>query len=229
MKPSALKQLLKSCKDGLLLTIQRQPGINLTSFASIPGYRSRQNSSLKLMRDLQETSTCMSLQSSGGARSAQSQRVSNGECTVQSPGTPKSSISESSAGYHSLTHSVPPSKNSNTLLHTPNEPDSKTGQHGPEQELAFAVSTSSDQRPSVQYQAEGMIPVESDTSHSHGVGPTGVGTGNAISRSSYRNRPCDFYTPRRHTMSTNTGKVGGQGEWKWEMGSRGRGVHVNLQ
>lgn len=212
MKPSALKQLLKSCKDGLYLTVQRQPGINLTSLASIPGYRGRQGSGAKLLRDLQETSSsAVSLNSA--QRSTQPQRLSS-EFSAQSPGTPKSSISESSAGYHSLTHSVPPSESSNTLIPTPNEPDSKTGQHESEQDQDLPHSAPPvDRRQQVMpFLSEGVALQESGAGHSSRLGSTGGAASNSISRSSYRNRPCDFYSPRRHTMSTNPGKPGGQGE-----------------
>ena len=44
------------------------------------------------------------------------------------------------------------------------------------------------------------------------TGGGGGGTNGGISRSTYRTRPADFYSPRRHTTSHHHPKPGGQGE-----------------
>ena len=215
MKPSALKQLLKSCKDGVTLTVQRQPGINLTSLASTPLYRSRQSSGTSLgskgrRGELQENSP--HLQLNGGGRSGSVGHRQSSDLT-QSPGTPKSSISECSAGYHSLAHSVPPSESSNTLIPVVG-PDSETGQIGPElDDAAHSHLPLTPHGPggvverrrnlSKQKQASaGSLP--SSSSHPHRPGSVGGASYNGLSRSSYRNRPSDFYLPKRSSTASHS-------------------------
>ncbi len=154
---------------------------------------------------------------------------------VTSPGTPKSSISESSAGYHSLTHSLLPGESSNALV--PVGPDSKTCQIGPEQGGSPATTptsgggdgtttTSSFHHGGVVATRPRYLSDGNDTAmqHHHHGNNTGEGCGprpgsavggatttsssassssNGFSRSSYRNRPADFYSrsPRRNTTS----------------------------
>lgn len=242
MKPSSLKQLLKSCKDGLYLTIQRQPGINLTSLVSIPGYRGKQTcpSSARLLRDLQET-TSASLPLTAGTRPLQSQaEISTSTSTnTTSPGTPKSSISESSAGYHSLTHSMPPSESSNTLIGpsseapppTPSEEEEVVeGEEGGGGGVVMRGRSLTLPVPGVGSGGEGRremeggerervsgggkyqfdegptTPKEGYASHRMGGGGGGGAGGSGFSKSSYRNRPSDFYSPRRHTASSHPSK-----------------------
>ena len=201
MKPSALKQLLKSCKDGVTLTVQRQPGINLTSLASTPLYRSRQSSGTSLgskgrRGELQERS--------GSVGHRQSSDL------TQSPGTPKSSISECSAGYHSLAHSVPPSESSNTLIPVVG-PDSETGQIGPELDdaahshLPHGPGGVVERRRNISMPKQasaGSLP--SSSSHPHRPGSVGGASYNGLSRSSYRNRPSDFYLPKRSSTASHS-------------------------
>ena len=207
MKPSTLKQLLKSCKDGVSLTIQRQPGINLTSLVST---RTRQSgSSSRLKRETHDTTSSSSLMALGGTRSVQSHRLSSD--FVQSPGTPKSSISESSAGYHSLAHSIPPSDASSTLASgggSSGGPDSKTGQMGPDMDQTRTGT--SERRQVSRHLSDADSGALSGPSSHHRPGSVGGASSNGFSRCSYRSRPADYYSPRRATMSSGHAGRGGQ-------------------
>ena len=188
MKPSVLKQLLKSCKDGVTLTIQRPAGINLPSIASMSSHKTRQTS-----LTVRETSEVYSLSLQNGSK--QSQRHSNE--FVQSPGTPKSIISESSAGYHSLNHSMP-SDLSSTLI--PVGPDSKTGQVGSGDENG---SMSRQRRQFSKYLSDSAC-FQDQNSFQFRTGSMGQsGTLPSLNRTTYRNRPADFYPPRRNTTSSS--------------------------
>lgn len=79
MKPSHFKQVLKSCKDGITMTIHRLPG-------------NREDKSKE-----EHNLTC--------SGSYQQKPSSEFFQSYQAPGTPGSTISESSAGYHSA-HSL---------------------------------------------------------------------------------------------------------------------------
>lgn len=132
MKQSHFKQIIKSCKDGLSLTIQRPSGSSAnkdpTSSSSSSHLRS---SSLSTLSSSGNKSRSNSKSSSSNRCSLIQQQRSSGEISqqqqqqhnnFQAPGTPGSTVSETSAGYHSLTHSMP-SVASNVL-----SPDMKTGQ-----------------------------------------------------------------------------------------------------
>lgn len=207
MKPSTLKQLLKSCKDGVSLTVQRQPGINLTSLVST---RTRQTGSAgRLKRDTHDTTSSGSLVALSGTRSAQSHHLSSD--FIQSPGTPKSSISESSAGYHSLAHSIPPSEASSTLASGGGSaggsgPDSKTGQLGPDVDSRTGTVERRQVSRFLSDADSGALPAPS----SHRPGSVGGASSNGFSRCTYRSRPADYYSPRRSTTSSAYAGRGGQ-------------------
>lgn len=195
MKPSTLKQLLKSSKDGLALTIQRQPGINLASLALMSTQRTCNTSITKtMMHDLVELDHRPLVLHSG-------MRLSNE--FVQSPGTPKSTISESSMGYHSLTHSMPSDISNGITLTGPVElvgPDSTTGQRGLNREQTQALligergkHTKKDLSDNACILKSSIPQLRSNTVS----GPLCIG----FNKSSYRNRPADFHSPRRHTTS----------------------------
>lgn len=221
MKPSALKQILKSCKDGLALTIQHQPGLNLTSLVSTATLRARQTSSAGKPKHRGTGEDLPSL-FNGTNRSNQSQQQQSTHLLsdlVQSPGTPKSSISESSAGYHSLAHSIAPSEPSNVGV---GAQDSKTGQIGPERDCdatCFTSSTSLERRPIGRCSegGPGDLGVALPGSHAHyhhlrpGPGGAASSSSNGFSRSSYRSRPADYYSPRRSTTTAAYPVRQGQG------------------
>ena len=175
------------------MTIQRQPGTNKEPTTSSNPHPSSAN---KYRVNTRGSSNRISL--------VQQQR-SSGELGThqpfQAPGTPGSTISETSAGYHSLTHSMP-SVASNVL-----SPDMKTGQ------------TSLTEHEGEEYEEE--RPSEKQSSH-HLRGSRGeiadtatsmssrIRTGSASSpglvnhvgtgRSSLRSRPRELYTRRNTTM-----------------------------
>jgi hypothetical protein len=136
MKQSHFKQVIKSCKDGLSLTIQRPSGSSSTNkdpTSSSAHLRSSSSSSSTPSANKCQSNS-KSSSSSNQCSLIQQQRFS-GEVAqqpqpqqlqqhnnYQAPGTPGSTVSETSAGYHSLTHSMP-SVASNVL-----SPDMKTGQ-----------------------------------------------------------------------------------------------------
>ena len=114
MKPSHLKQILKSCKGGVAMTIHRSVEQQLQCG--------------KKMQDNSPTASSSELSREGSSkRSSDSSRLkplSELSQSYQAPGTPGSTMSESSAGYHS-SHSIP-SVFSTTV--SPVGPEIKTGQ-----------------------------------------------------------------------------------------------------
>ena len=195
MKPSSLKQLLKSCKDGVTLTVQRQPGINLSSFSSTSIPRPRKTSlGSRSQRDIIGHD---SLPLQNGGKPMQPQRLSSE--LVPSPGTPKSTISESSAGYHSLTHSMPSELSNNNIM--PVKPfglDSRTGHASPEQEQIHFEN----RRP--RYLSDSSSASCEPTSPHYKMRSMSSNVVSGLNRSSYRNRPADYYPPRRHTSTATT-------------------------
>ena len=196
MKQSHFKQITKSCKDGLSLTIQKQPGADKEHTKPTSSSNPHPSSANRYRVNSRGSSSRTSL--------VQQQRTSQGETNqqpYQAPGTPGSTISETSAGYHSLTHSMP-SVASNVL-----SPDMKTGQttlterEGEE----YKEERRGDQQPSHQLRGSRGELADTATSMSSRI-RTGsasspglvnyVGTG----RSSLRSRPRELYTRRNTTM-----------------------------
>ena len=193
MKNSHFKQVIKSCKDGLSLTIQRPAG-------SVTKDLTKSSSSTST-RSLSISKYAPSTRNSSNRLSLTQQNKSSGELSqqhVQAPGTPGSTISETSAGYHSLTHSMP-SVASNVL-----PPDMKTGQtsliehEGEEYEEERLTET---QRPHHLHSSRDELPnpvtTLSPRFRTNSVGSAGL-INHGQGRSSSRARPRDIY-PRRNT------------------------------
>ena len=225
MKQSHFKQIIKSCKDGLSLTIQRPSGYNNSSSSKDPPSSAHLRSS--------STSSANKYRSSNSKNSpnrcslVQQQRLSGGEVSqqqpqhqqqqqqhFQAPGTPGSTISETSAGYHSLTHSMP-SVASNVL-----SPDMKTGQtslterEGEEyhraQEEQPGRAGESQQRPSSlsshhirtsrgELAANPTTSLSSSRIRTASAGSAGI-VNHGINRSSFNSRPRDLYPRRNMTL-----------------------------
>ena len=204
MKQSHFKQIIKSCKDGLSLTIQRPPGSNNKDHTSSANLRSSSSSSSSSTNKYRPNS-----RSSSNRCSLIQQQRSSGEIPqqhLQAPGTPGSTISETSAGYHSLTHSMP-SVASNML-----SPDMKTGQtslterEGEEYHREERPGTCESQQGSSHHLrgsrgelADPAASLSSSRLRTASAGSTGV-TNHGINRSSFRSRPRDLYTRGRNTM-----------------------------
>ena len=209
MKQSHFKQIIKSCKDGLSLTIQRSPGSsnNNKDPTSSANLRSSSTSSANKYRS--------NSKSSPNRCSLVQQQRSSGEISQpqqQAPGTPGSTISETSAGYHSLTHSMP-SVASNVL-----SPDMKTGQtslterEGEEYHRAREEQpgTCESQRTSSlsshhlrdsrgELAANPAASLSSTRLRTASAGSTGV-INHGINRSSFNSRPRDLYPRRNMTL-----------------------------
>ena len=192
MKQSHLKQVIKSCKDGLSLTVQRPPGSTKDSTQTSTNTRS--SSVNKYRPNSRNTSNRLSL--------VQQQRSSGdvSQAHLQAPGTPGSTISETSAGYHSLTHSMP-SVASNVL-----SPDMKTGQTSlteREGEEYQEERTSESQPPRNLRGSRGELadPAVSQPSRIRtGSGGSSTTNNHGTGRSSFRTRPRELYTRRNPAM-----------------------------
>ena len=192
MKPSTLKQMLKSSKDGLMLTIQCQPGIltstsksttHKTCYTGVPG------TGKSPMKDSAEL----------GAR------LSNE--FVHSPGTPKSTISETSVGYHSLTHSMP-SDISNGVLTVmgPMElvgPDSTTGHHGLNTGQAQVLNIGERDKRIKKVLSDKVCIFDSSVPQIR-FDTLGDPLPGVLNKGNYRNRPADFNSSRRHTVASRS-------------------------
>ena len=189
MKSSHLKQLLKSCKDGLTLTIQHTSNVTTSSKSSPPSVRTR--NSHQLTMPLQPTATGVGRTN----RSTQSNARSSNEFHqgYQVPGTPGSTMSGSSAGYYSLTHSMP-SMLSNVL-----SPDPKTTPQATvvtergvvDRTLAQPTATPFDQPTSIAAtNGYDSLLARYRSGSSSSASLSGAGT-----RSSFRSRPLDIYPP----------------------------------
>lgn len=202
MKPSTLKQLLKSSKDGLTLTIQQQPGINLSSLASMSSHRTHHTSLTGF--GMSSTQDFVELEHKPLALHS-GVRLSNE--FVQSPGTPKSTISESSMGYHSLTHSMPSDISNGVTLTGPADlvgPDSTTGQHGLNREQTQGVAIGEREKHTKKVLSDSSCILSPQLRSNTLSGPLPSG----FNKSSYRTRPADFYSPRRHTTSSYSSRNG---------------------
>ena len=200
MKQSHFKQVIKSCKDGLSLTIQRQQGSTKDTSKPAPSSttKPRLSSVNKYRPNTRNSSNRLSL--------VQQQRTSGevAQQNFQAPGTPGSTVSENSAGYHSLTHSMP-SVASNVL-----SPDMKTGQtsltehEGEEYQEERRNDT---QLPAPAHHLRGSRgeladPVTSHSSrHRNGSSGSSCVTNHGTGRSSLRSRPRDLYTRRTNNMT----------------------------
>ena len=209
MKLSHFKQVIKSCKDGLSLTVQRPTGSNY-------GKDPTTTSSADLCSSASTNKHRPNSRSSSNRGSLVQQQRSSGEVSqqqqlqhFQAPGTPGSTVSETSAGYHSLTHSMP-SVASNVL-----SPDMKTGQttlterereeyqHREEQPCA----TSESQQP-LSHHLRGSrgelttdLPASLSSSRlrTASAGSAGV-ISHGINRSSFHSRPRELYPRRNMTL-----------------------------
>lgn len=204
MKPSTLKQMLKSSKDGLSLTIQCQSGINLPS-ASMSTNKTRQTS-------LTGIGKCMKQETDLEHRPLvhhNGVRLSNE--FVQSPETPKSTISESSVGYYSLSHSVPSDgSNGIAVMNGPLElvgPDSTTGQRGLNREQTHVSSVSERVKHAKKDLSESACILDSSVPRPR-VSTLGDPLPGGLNKCSYRNRPADFYSSRRHNTSSYPSRNG---------------------
>lgn len=224
MKQSHFKQIIKSCKDGLSLTIQQPSGsgsansgssskdptsstnLRSSSTSSVNKYRSNSKSSSNRCSLVQQQRT-------SGEMSQQPHQQQQPQQHFQAPGTPGSTISETSAGYHSLTHSMP-SVASNVL-----SPDMKTGQtslteregeeyHRAREEQPGACERQ--QRPSSlsshhlrdsrgELAANPSASLSSNRLRTASAGSAGV-VNHGINRSSFHSRPRDLYPRRNMTL-----------------------------
>ncbi len=207
MKSSTLKQLLKSSKDGLTLTIQRQSGISHTPSPSPSSHRPHhQHAHHHGYGGVTNEHALLPSGHDSKPMFLHPGTRSNGD-VVQSPGTPKSNVSETSMGYHSLTHSVPEDI-SNGINHSELiGADSATGQLSREQTHSLTVPDRTDgftrHRRADGYGYTSPQPLRSQTFS----GPPPGG----LSKSSYRTRPADFYPPRRNTTSNAYSSRNGTG------------------
>ena len=195
MKSSVLKQLLKSCKDGLTLTIQRQPGINPASLSPSNLQHATCQAGLNGTTNGHSPTCGPSLESKAGLLHPMSRPAIE---FVQSPGTPKSNVSEMSMGYHSLTHSVP-SEVSNGIAHL-GQPElsgaESTGLHLRGQTQALNIP---ERDGFARHRPADGLSFTSPQMRSHTLsGPPQGG----LNKSSYRSRPADFYSPRRNTTNS---------------------------
>ena len=185
MKSSHFKQVLKSCKDGIAMTIHRLPG-------------NREDRSRKEC----EFSSSESYQQKPPNEFFQS---------YQAPGTPGSTMSESSAGYHSA-HSLP-SVYSTAV--SPGGEEVKTGQTGltglevePISTSARVNSRSSGSQYSQQsgYETD-QTGLELPSSHRYRASSTGS---SGFARSSPRSLQTEFYSGRSayQRSSYRTGHTG---------------------
>ena len=215
MKQSHFKQIIKSCKDGLSLTIQRPSGSTNTnnkdptsstnlcssSTSSANKYRSNSKSSPNRCSLVQQ-------QRSSGEISQQQQQQQH----FQAPGTPGSTISETSAGYHSLTHSMP-SVASNVL-----SPDMKTGQTSLTEREGEEYHRAREEQPGAcesqrtsslsshhlrdsrgELAANPSASLSSNRLRTASAGSAGV-INHGINRSSFNSRPRDLYPRRNMTL-----------------------------
>ena len=212
MKQSHFKQIIKSCKDGLSLTIQRPSGSANSSNkdpTSSTNLRSSPTSSANKYRS--------NSKSSSNRCSLTQQQRSSGEISTQQqqqhfqvPGTPGSTISETSAGYHSLTHSMP-SVASNVL-----SPDMKTGQTSLMEREGEEYHRTREEQPGVCEShrtsslshhlrdsrgelADPTTSLSSSRLRTASAGSTGV-INHGINRSSFNSRPRDLYPRRNMTL-----------------------------
>lgn len=213
MKQSHFKQIIKSCKDGLSLTIQQPSGssnsnkdptssanLRSSSTSSANNYRSNSKSSPNRCSLVQQ-------QRSSGEISQQQQQQH-----FQAPGTPGSTISETSAGYHSLTHSMP-SVASNVL-----SPDMKTGQTSLTEREGEEYHRAREEQPGAcesqrtsslsshhlrdsrgELVANPAASLSSNRLRTASAGSTGV-INHGINRSSFNSRPRDLYPRRNMTL-----------------------------
>ena len=241
MKQSHFKQIIKSCKDGLSLTVQRSSGSSAnkdptSSTSSSTHFRSSSSStsssSTNKSRPNSKSSSsnrCSLVQqqrSSGEISQQQLQQQQQQHNNFQAPGTPGSTVSETSAGYHSLTHSMP-SVASNVL-----SPDMKTGQTSlterEGEEYHRAREREEGQQPGGGASCESHTPRTSSLSSHHlrtsrgelaaaasanpppaslssnrlrtaSAGSAGV-MNHGINRSSFHSRPRDLYPRRNMTL-----------------------------
>ena len=195
MKHSHFRQIIKSCKDGLSLTIQRPAGSTKDRdndiSKSTPSSNARTSSANKYRVNSRGSSNRLSL--------IQQQRLSGdlNQPNFQAPGTPGSTVSETSAGYHSLTHSMP-SVASNVL-----SPDMKTGQTCLTEHKGEEYQ---EERPRDTHHLRGSRGELGDTNtalpsrvRTGSAGSSGV-TNHGAGRSSLRSRPRDLYTRRTAAM-----------------------------
>lgn len=189
MKPSSFKQLLKSCKDGITLVIQRQSGINFMLPGSVPNNHQNGLTRGKLIRDLSIMEHGSLSLTNGSLKPLQSPRYSSE--FVSSPGTPRSNISETSAGYYSLTHSVP-----SELSNTQGGPDLKTGQMHLESPQQGVLEH---RKMMTKHLSEGSCVPEFISPRYRAVSIGGGLPSSGFSKGGYRGRPSDFHSPRRST------------------------------
>ena len=110
LKSSALKQLLKSSKDGLSLTIQRPADLSYTCTPTLAMPHPHPSGSQSGVHANPRASHLQAVVATSNPENVPILLHPGARCNgepMQSPSTPKSNLSENSVGYHSLSHSVP--------------------------------------------------------------------------------------------------------------------------
>ena len=199
MKQSTLKQLMKSSKDGLPLTIQCQPSINLSSPASVAAQRHHHTGLGAIAKHHMDGFAKLDhnpLELHNGGRLSSE--------FVQSPETPKSTISEASMGYHSLSHSMPSEVTNGITVTGMMEltgPDSTTGQHGLNREQSQTLSVGEREKKDVLNVLSENSCVSNMNGHQLKFNTPRDTLPGGSNKSNYQNRPANLYSPRRHTTS----------------------------
>ena len=198
MKPSHLKQTLKSCKDGIVLTIHRGRKSTVTMTT-----HSTPSAGMTIQRHTSKTSSEFQRQ----------KPPSEFFQSYQAPGTPGSTMSESSAGYHS-SHSLP-SCYSNAI--SPVGQEVKNGQSSLDTESAQTQHSGSQQSDPDQ------PPVYESISARYRAASAGSNTFGG--RSNFRHRHGDVYSSRMAYLSQRTGQTGfGTGQSSIGTGQTGFGT-----